>query len=163
MIIFSAIPCWWHRISDWLLQWSRLLLSSLLFVSIWIWGVLFLPFRPFRAIWELNFLFLSVYRTVWSSPSRFILRLWLFSQHWIFVKDHISTGKGALFLGISKSETLDSFGEPDEDTLLRLGLQFVPFLTINQTICRATENHTPRHISSGIWRSIIVDGDMFTR
>ena len=43
------------------------------------------------------------------------------------------------FLRIPKSKTLNSFGEPDEDTLLRLGLQFVPFLTINQTICRATE------------------------
>ena len=52
----------------------------------------------------------------------------------ILHKDHISTGKSTQYLGILKSETLDSFGELDEDTLLRLGLLFVSFLTINQTI-----------------------------
>jgi len=137
MIIFTAIPCLWHYNSDWLPQCPRLLLSGLLFISIWIWGVFFWTFRLFRDLWELNFLFLSLYRTVWRSTLRFILHLWLFLQHWFFVKNHISTGKGVRFLGIPKSKTLDSFGEPDEDILLRLGLQFVPFLTINQTICWA--------------------------
>jgi len=40
---------------------------------------------------------------------------------------------------IPKSETIDTFGKPDEDILLRLELQFVPFLIINQTIRQATE------------------------
>jgi len=41
---------------------------------------------------------------------------------------------------ISKSETIDSFGESNENASLELGLQFVPPLTINQHIRRAIEN-----------------------
>jgi len=87
-----------------------------------------------------NFLFLSIYQIVWTSTLRFILHLWLFLQYWFFVKDHISADKGTPFLGITKSKILDSFGEPNGNTLLRFGLQFVPFLTVNQAIRRATEN-----------------------
>jgi len=38
------------------------------------------------------------------------------------------------------SEIIDSFGELNVDTLLRLRLQFIPFLTINQIIRGAIKN-----------------------
>jgi len=45
----------------------------------------------------------------------------------ILHQNRIYANKGASCLRIPKSKTLDSLGEPDEDTLLRFGFQFVHF------------------------------------
>ena len=98
----------------------RLLLSNLLIVSIWIWEVLFWSFRPFRAHWELNPLFLSVYWTVWSSTLRFILCLWLVFQHWFFVKNHILLVKVLLISGSQSLKPLTSLVNPMKIYFLKL-------------------------------------------
>jgi len=88
---------------------------------------------------KLKLLSLRICWTVWSSILRLVLRLWLCLQHWIFIKDHIFAKKGTLFLYISKLVCLGFLGETDEIAPLWLGLQFVPFLTINQTVCQTIE------------------------
>jgi len=127
MIIFPVIPCWWHRNSYWSLNslgCSWVASCSSLFESEESSSD---PSGLLRALWELNSLFLSVYWTVWNSTLCFVLHLWLVLQHGFFVKDHISTSKSTLCLGIPKFVTFDLFDEPNEDILLRLGLQFIFF------------------------------------